>query len=195
MESAGVSSMMMLLSANCEAARVICWKSPLLRNCPDMSERMLIRARAQMRRCTRESAVISSEKTAQAFFCSTATCSMMFMASEVLPIEGRAAMMIISPGCIPPVISSRRWRPVGRPLMALGLAASFSRSSMALKTRSFMVSVPFLASSPSRMPRILDSTSSRRGPTFSWSSKARPMHSEQALMMLRRMAFCCTWSA
>ena len=42
----------------------------------------------------------------------------MFMASAVLPIEGRAAMTIISAPCRPSVILSNSAKPVGRPVIA-----------------------------------------------------------------------------
>ena len=47
---------------------------------------------------------------------SMATDSAMFIASEVLPIEGRAAMTIISPSCRPLVILSRSAKPVLMPV-------------------------------------------------------------------------------
>ena len=50
---------------------------------------------------------ISSEKTATTLPSRTAAFSAMLMAKAVLPIEGRAAMMIRSDFCRPLVISSR----------------------------------------------------------------------------------------
>ena len=46
----------------------------------------------------------------------------MFMASEVLPIEGRAATTIISPPCKPVVILSRSGKPVEIPVSIPWLA-------------------------------------------------------------------------
>ena len=48
-----------------------------------------------------------------------ATCWAMFSASAVLPMDGRAARMISSPSCSPPVISSNLSKPVLMPLMRL----------------------------------------------------------------------------
>jgi len=43
--------------------------------------------------------------------------SAMFKANAVLPMEGRPAMMISSPGCRPEVMPSRSWKPVATPVM------------------------------------------------------------------------------
>ena len=52
-------------------------------------------------------APISIENTATGRPSLSATCSAMLMASEVLPIEGRAASTIMSPACMPEVILSK----------------------------------------------------------------------------------------
>ena len=55
---------------------------------------------------SRASFDISSEKTPTTLPSCTAEFSAIFMANEVLPIEGRAAMMTRSDGCRPLVILS-----------------------------------------------------------------------------------------
>ena len=52
-------------------------------------------------------APISMENTATGRPSFKATCSAMLTASEVLPMEGRAARMIRSPACMPEVMRSR----------------------------------------------------------------------------------------
>ena len=59
---------------------------------------------------------ISSEKMATVFFSFRETCCAMLSAIAVFPIDGRAAMMIRSPPCMPPVISSSLAKPVLMPL-------------------------------------------------------------------------------
>ena len=46
-----------------------------------------------------------------------ATCSAMFMANEVLPIEGLPATMMRSAGCRPEVIMSKSVKPVASPVI------------------------------------------------------------------------------
>ena len=69
-----------------------------------------------MRRVS-DSADISMLKIAADLFEPSAAFSAMFTASVVLPIEGRPAMMIKSPGCRPEVISSSCLNPVGMPVI------------------------------------------------------------------------------
>src|ERR1700675_1105508 len=57
-------------------------------------------------------APISIENTATGNLSSSATCSPMLIASELLPIDGRPATMTRSPGCKPDVIRSRSVYPV-----------------------------------------------------------------------------------
>ncbi len=74
-----------------------------------------IEASDESMRMISERVVISSENTATRLAWSTAALRAMFSAKAVFPMLGRAAMMISSPGCSPPVISSRSPKPVGRP--------------------------------------------------------------------------------
>ncbi len=73
------------------------------------------------RRITSCTEGISSEKTATAFFSFAATWSAMFIASDVLPMPGRAASTISSPPCRPVSCSSRSMKPVDRPVMPVAL--------------------------------------------------------------------------
>jgi hypothetical protein len=68
-----------------------------------------------MRRSS-DSLLISRLKTATVALLVTAAFSAMLIASAVLPIEGRAAMMISSPFCSPLVIMSNCLNPVARPV-------------------------------------------------------------------------------
>ena len=68
-------------------------------------------------------APISMEKMATGRPSFSATCSAMFTANEVFPIEGRAANTIMSPACSPEVIRSRSAKPVGTPVTSAGLSA------------------------------------------------------------------------
>ena len=112
-----VSSMKIRLSASFEAALVSCGKSRSDRK-PSRIFDMLTRAREHSSRCTSDCALISRLKTATGCLPSTATCSAMFMASAVLPIEGRAAITIISEPCRPLVMRSRSLKPVESPVVA-----------------------------------------------------------------------------
>ena len=67
------------------------------------------------------SAGISMEKIATGIPARKATCSAIFMANVVLPIAGRPATTINSPGCIPFVKWSRSVKPVGTPVTMLEL--------------------------------------------------------------------------
>ena len=68
---------------------------------------LLIRASELIILMTSDSEDISRLNTPTGSCRFSATCSTMFIASEVLPIDGRAATTIISPGCRPVVILSR----------------------------------------------------------------------------------------
>jgi hypothetical protein len=61
---------------------------------------------------------ISSENTATPLPDFTTALMATLSANEVLPMPGRPAMMIRSPGCMPAVMASTRVKPVGRPVMA-----------------------------------------------------------------------------
>ena len=78
--------------------------------------RRFTRALEHSIRKTRESAVISRLKTPTGKRSSTAACSARFIASDVLPMLGRAAITIISPSCRPLVILSRSTSPVPNPV-------------------------------------------------------------------------------
>ena len=64
-----------------------------------------------------DSADISMLNIAADLFEPSAAFSAMLTASVVLPIEGRPAMMIRSPGCRPEVISSSCRKPVEMPVI------------------------------------------------------------------------------
>ena len=88
--------------------------------------RKLTREREHSMRRTSWSAVISRLNTPTGTFNSRLTCSAMFMAREVLPTDGRAAMTIISPSCKPVVILSKSAKPVEMPVsMPMGLVILF----------------------------------------------------------------------
>src|SRR5260364_254348 len=65
---------------------------------------------------------ISIENTAIGNPYSIATYSPIFIASEVLPIDGRPATIINSPPCRPDVIRSRSIKPVGVPVTSVGFS-------------------------------------------------------------------------
>jgi len=67
---------------------------------------------------------ISRLKMATGRRISTPTYSAMLRAKAVLPMDGRPATTIMSPGCRPEVILSRSWKPEGTPVISEG----FSRS-------------------------------------------------------------------
>ena len=69
---------------------------------------------------------ISIENTPTGRPVSTATFSAMFSAKAVLPIDGRPATMIRSPGWKPEVFWSRSAKPVGTPVISEGLSRSCS---------------------------------------------------------------------
>jgi len=83
--------------ASFPAAPVSLGKSRAARN-PSRMLRRFTRAREQSMRKTNASAVISRLNTPTGNFRSKATCSAMFIANEVFPMLGRAAITIISPG-------------------------------------------------------------------------------------------------
>ena len=74
---------------------------------------------ATTRRIMSWCAGISSEKKATACSWSTDMLRAMVSVKAVLPIEGRAAMMIRSDGCQPIVTRSSAMKPDGTPLKAL----------------------------------------------------------------------------
>ena len=73
---------------------------------PSRMDRALTRASEHNIRMTSDSEVISRLNTPTGCRSLMTTCSAMFITSEVLPIEGRAAMTIISPPFMPLVILS-----------------------------------------------------------------------------------------
>jgi hypothetical protein len=77
-----------------------------------------IRASDVSMRCTSDSLLISSEKNATFFCFSIAACCAMFSTNAVLPIDGRAAMMMRSEGWNPEVMSSRSANPLATPVIA-----------------------------------------------------------------------------
>ena len=96
--------------ASLPAAPVSFGKSRSARN-PSRMFRKFTRDREQSMRNTSDSEVISRLNTPTGSFCSIATCSAIFMASDVLPMLGRAAITTISPPCKPLVILSRSVKP------------------------------------------------------------------------------------
>ena len=101
--------------ANLPAAPVSLGKSRSARK-PSRTLRKLTREREHNMRRTSDSEVISRLNTPTGSFKSIATCSAMFIASEVFPIDGRAAMTTISPAWKPLVILSRSVKPVPTPV-------------------------------------------------------------------------------
>ena len=73
---------------------------------------------------------ISSEKITAVLWCFTAACRAMSNASVDFPIPGRAATMIICPGCSPLVRLSRSANPVGTPAACPPAIAIASISSI-----------------------------------------------------------------
>ena len=65
---------------------------------------------------------ISIENTATGNLFSTATCSAILIEKAVLPMEGRPATMIKSPGWRPDVFLSRSIKPVDMPVTSSGLS-------------------------------------------------------------------------
>ncbi|MNY29750.1 hypothetical protein D3C86_1638100 [compost metagenome] len=91
-----------------------------------------------------------------------------FMAKVVLPIDGRPATMIRSPGCRPLVLSSRSAKPVEIPVIASWVLNRVSMRSMALVSSSLRPTGPPLFGRASAIWKILRSASS------STSSAPRP---------------------
>ena len=83
---------------------------------PSRTLRKLTREREQSMRKTSDSEVISRLKTPTGSRCSMATCSAIFMARDVFPTLGLAAITTISPPCNPLVILSRSVKPVPTPV-------------------------------------------------------------------------------
>ncbi len=109
-------------------------------------------------------APISIEKTATGMPWSMATYSPMLRASEVLPIDGRPATMIRSPGWKPEVLESRSANPVGTPVTSEGLARSNSSwiRSTTLVSSGWISMKPWRPRAPSSaMRKTLLSASSR----------------------------------
>ena len=84
---------------------------------PDIAADILTPAFAHIRRVRICISGISKENTAQTFP-SSAACSTIFIANDVLPIPGRAANTIRSDFCKPLVILSKRKKPVITPRKA-----------------------------------------------------------------------------
>ena len=95
---------------------------------PLRSSSPLIRAWEATNRWASSASAISSENSATGLPCSTAAFSAMLHTSALLPIAGRAAMMIRFPGWKPPVISSRSLKPDGVPVSEV--PSSDSRCSL-----------------------------------------------------------------
>ena len=126
--------------------------------------------------------------------CPSAMHSAMFIASEVLPTDGRAATTIMSPAFSPMIFSSRYLKPVGRP--SNWSAPPSKRRSMALNVASTAVfqsartvvdppiSRKFFSTSPSRMSAFALCASSKH---FASVSRAR-------WIIVRSRCFCRTMS-
>lgn len=106
MEMPAVSSMNSLQSAISAATRLMRFRSSILGLMPSRRLVMAYLARANRRRWTIWAEVISHENTMEGSFWSRQMCSIRFITKEVLPMDGRAAMMNISPGLRPLDISS-----------------------------------------------------------------------------------------
>ena len=87
-----------------------------------------MRACEATKRWASSASAISRENSATGLPCSTAAFSAMLQTSALLPIAGRAAMMIRLPGWKPPVISSRSLKPDGVPVSEV--PSSESRCSL-----------------------------------------------------------------
>ena len=101
-----VSSMKMGASESCAVARCsrgqsLSWRRPVRRRWESM------RPTEQSMRMASAWADISRLNTATGILRIRATFCAMFMASAVLPMEGRAASTIMSAGCSPAVMRSR----------------------------------------------------------------------------------------
>ena len=114
-DNPAVSSISSLDDASRPDAVISLGKSASLMN-PSRMLRMFTRASEHNMRKISDDALISRLNTPTGSPISSATCSAMFIARDVLPTKGRAATMIISPPCRPSVILSRSVKPVAMPL-------------------------------------------------------------------------------
>ena len=78
-------------------------------------------------------------KIATGFSCLIAAFSAMFIASVVLPMDGRPATIIKSESCSPAVFSSKSLKPVGIPVMSPSCLANSPSFSMASLIATWMV--------------------------------------------------------
>ena len=89
------------------------------------------RASEHIKRLASSTRGISSEKKSTGLPVAIAALATMHITSEVFPIAGRAAMMIIWPPCMPAVSRSRSRKPVAVPLMAAPFSSTRSMRSKA----------------------------------------------------------------
>ena len=129
-------------------------KFPVRSECPSTL------ARLDIIRFSREVAVISIEKIPTGTLSFMATCSAIDIASEVLPIEGRAARMNTSPSWNPVVRRSRAGKPEAMPVQLPLLANARSISPTVCLTASFRLTSPPLFSCWSRSTRVCSPCSS-----------------------------------
>ncbi|CAM4302569.1 hypothetical protein COSO111634_36490 [Corallococcus soli] len=121
----------------------------------------------------------------------SAACTAMFIASDVLPMPGRAARMMSSPACRPVSCMSRSMKPVDRPVTPVDAA-------FILSSRSSVCSISSLTGrrSPSRFfsarRKTLRSASSSRTSSSPVSWLARSWISRPTLARRRRSAWSLT---
>ncbi len=127
MEMAAVSSMTSWEAPTSLTACLKCFISSWVRLPLLMISRLRTPERAKRRRSTIWTAGISQEKSRVGFFSLSAMCSMMLSRKEVLPMEGRAAMMNMSPGLSPLLFLSSSSNPVVSPWIWPLLAINFSK--------------------------------------------------------------------
>ncbi|MNT47087.1 hypothetical protein D3C72_1837740 [compost metagenome] len=114
-----------------------------------------------------------------------------------MPIDGRAASTIMSPGCRPEVILSKSLKPVRTPVMSFGFSAiSVTRSSSSTTRESMLWKPCFIRVPSSPMLKIFCSASSRILSTgLPCGLKALVAISSAAVTSLRRMERSRTISA
>ncbi len=160
-------------------------RRPLLIFSPSSSQTLLIR------RFTSWRLLISSEKIATGVFTFTAMFFAIDRTNAVLPIAGRAAMIIRSEFCQPDVSLSSSWNCVSNPESPVSRFAAASICSMAcLITGSICVTSFFTLRC--EISNNFPSASWRRSSTSLLSSKALPSIADAKLISSRARYFCAT---
>ncbi len=146
-------------------------------------------------RCTRDSLLISSEKSATGTLFSMAAYCATFSVNAVFPIDGLAATMMRSDGWKPDVSSSRSPKPLATPVMVVPPAWSFSIRSIVGQSSSLR------RVNPSRVCswltwKIFDSASSSSSRAVTWPSNASVTIDVDTSISRRRIDFSrtiCAW--